>query len=306
MTKDRFCLMTNDVETTSILNHKLRDKTGEYVLRQGMPRLLDLYERYGVKATFFYTGYIARLYPDVVRMAHSKGHEIGSHGLTHEVSQAIDILPRQIQLEHLATSKKILEDITGEEVISFRAPAARVDKKFCEVLNEAGYKIDSSVSSQRLDMFLSFGSLKKLNWITTPRKAYFTREDNIFRRGDSPIFEIPISALGFPYIGTFMRISPVLNRLTRRMLYWETLANGRQFNFLTHPNEFIDEDRETDNIQRRANNYIAYLLGDVLRHRLKVKNLGNKSIPILEKELQFFKNKEFRFITCKDLYLTKK
>jgi polysaccharide deacetylase domain protein len=306
MTKDRFCLMTNDVETTSILNHKLRDKTGEYVLRQGMPRLLDLYERYGVKATFFYTGYIARLYPDVVRMAHSKGHEIGSHGLTHEVSQAIDILPRQIQLEHLATSKKILEDITGEEVISFRAPAARVDKKFCEVLNEAGYKIDSSVSSQRLDMFLSFGSLKKLNWITTPRKAYFTREDNIFRRGDSPIFEIPISALGFPYIGTFMRISPVLNRLTRRMLYWETLANGRQFNFLTHPNEFIDEDRETDNIQRRANNYIAYLLGDVLRHRLKVKNLGNKAIPILEKELQFFKNKEFRFITCKDLYLTKK
>ena len=86
MTKDRYCLMTNDVETTSILNHKLRDKTGEYVLRQGMPRLLDLYERYGVKATFFYTGYIARLYPDVVRMAHSKGHEIGSHGLTHEVS----------------------------------------------------------------------------------------------------------------------------------------------------------------------------------------------------------------------------
>ena len=306
MTKDRYCLMTNDVETTSILNHKLRDKTGEYVLRQGMPRLLDLYERYGVKATFFYTGYIARLYPDVVRMAHSKGHEIGSHGLTHEVSQAIDILPRQIQLEHLATSKKILEDITGEEVISFRAPAARVDKKFCEVLNEAGYKIDSSVSSQRLDMFLSFGSLKKLNWITAPRKAYFTREDNIFRRGDSPIFEIPISAIGFPYIGTFMRISPALNMLTRRMLYWETLANGRQFNFLTHPNEFIDEDRETDNIQRRANNYIAYLLGDVLRHRLKVKNLGNKAIPILEKELQFFKNKEFRFITCKDLYLTKK
>jgi len=35
---------TNDVETMSILNHKLRDKTGEYVLNQGMPRLLDLYD----------------------------------------------------------------------------------------------------------------------------------------------------------------------------------------------------------------------------------------------------------------------
>ena len=56
MKKDRFCLITNDVETTSILNHKLRDKTGEYVLNQGMPRLLDLYDKYGVKATFFIRG----------------------------------------------------------------------------------------------------------------------------------------------------------------------------------------------------------------------------------------------------------
>ena len=32
MPKDKLCLITNDVETTSILNHKLRDKTGEYVL----------------------------------------------------------------------------------------------------------------------------------------------------------------------------------------------------------------------------------------------------------------------------------
>ncbi len=302
MAKDKYCLITNDVETTSILNHKLRDKTGEYVLRQGMPRLLDLYEKYGVKATFFFTGYIARLYPQVVQMAYNKGHEVGSHGLTHEVSQAIDILPPDKQLEHLVTSKKILEDIIGDEVISFRAPAARVDKRFCNVLHEAGYKIDSSVSSQRLDMFFSFGVLKKLNWITAPRKAYFTDENNIFRRGDSPIFEIPISAMGFPYIGTFMRISPWLNRFTRRLLYWETLANGRQFNFLTHPNEFIDEDRENNEIQRRGSNYFAYLMGDVLRHKLKVKNLGIQAIPILEKELLFFKTKNFNFVSCKDLY----
>lgn len=302
MAKEKYCLITNDVETTSILNHKLRDKTGEYVLKQGMPRLLDLYERYGVKATFFFTGYIARLYPQVVQMAYDKGHEVGSHGLTHKVSQAIDVLPRNTQLEHLIESKKILEDIIGDEVVSFRAPAARVDKKFCEVLHEAGYKIDSSVSSQRLDMFFSFGSLNKLNWITAPRKAYFSAEDNIFRRGSSPIFEIPISALGFPYIGTFMRISPWLNRMTRRFLYLETLANGRQFNFLTHPNEFIDEERETDQIEHRGSNYLAYLMGDVLRHKLKVKNLGIKAIPILERELQFFDKKGFKFISCKDLY----
>jgi peptidoglycan/xylan/chitin deacetylase (PgdA/CDA1 family) len=306
MSRNRICLITNDVETTSILNHKLRDKTGEYVLNQGMPRLLDLYDKYGVKATFFYTGHIAKLYPEVVRMAYERGHEVGSHGLTHEVSKAFDVLPPEEQLLHLRQSKQILEDIVGEEVVSFRAPAARVDKTFSEVLSEAGFKVDSSVSSQRLDMMFSFGALKKLHWLTAPRKAYFTQRDNIFKRGDSEVLEVPILAMGFPYIGTFMRIAPPLNRVTRNVLYLETLCNGRQFVFLTHPNEFIDEDRETTGIERRASNYFSYLFGDVLRHKLKVKNLGEKALPIYERELAFFQRKEFEFVTCKDFYNRKK
>ncbi len=302
MSKDKFCLITNDVETTSILNHKLRDKTGEYVLKQGMPRLLDLYDKCGVKATFFFTGHIAALYPQVVKMAYDRGHEVGSHGLTHEVSQAFDVLTPDEQLSHLRQSKQILEDIIGDEVISFRAPAARVNEKFPQIMKEAGFKVDSSVASQRLDMFFSFGALKKLHWISTPRKAYLVNEENIFKKGDSEVMEVPISAVGFPYIGTFMRIAPGLNRMTRQLLYWETLCNGRQFVFLTHPNEFIDEDWEGGKIQRRASNYFSYLMGDVLRHKLKVKNLGEKALPIFERELEFFHEKEFNFLTCKDLY----
>lgn len=302
MSKDKFCLITNDVETTSILNHKLRDKTGEYVLNQGMPRLLDLYDKYGVKATFFFTGHIATLYPQVVKMAYERGHEVGSHGLTHEVSQAFDVLTPDEQLSHLRQSKQILEGIIGDEVISFRAPAARVDEKFPQIMKEAGFKVDSSVASQRLDMFFSFGALKKLHWITAPRKAYLVNEENIFKKGDSEVMEVPISAMGFPYIGTFMRIAPGLNRMTRQLLYWETLCNGRQFVFLTHPNEFIDEDWEGGRIQRRTSNYFSYLMGDVLRHKLKVKNLGEKALPIFERELEFFQKREFNFLTCKDLY----
>lgn len=302
---NRLCLITNDVETTSILNHKLRDKTGEYLLSQGMPRLLDLYDKYGVKATFFYTGHIAQLYPQVVKMAYERGHEVGSHGLTHEVNQAFDVLSPDEQFFHLKQSKQILEDIIGDEVVSFRAPAARVDKGFPIILQAAGFKIDSSVSSQRLDMMFSFGAIKKLNWLIAPRKAYFAKAVNIFKKGDADILEVPISAFGFPYIGTFMRIAPALNRFTRYVLYWETLCNGRQFVFLTHPNEFIDEDLETNEIERRGSNYISYILGDVIRHKLKVKNLGEKAQPIYEKELMFFKKKSFDFITCKELYQRK-
>lgn len=298
----RQCLFTNDVETTSIINHCLRPETADYVLKQGMPRLLDLYEKYNIKATFFFNGDIFRLKPEVVKMAHSKGHEVGSHGLTHEVHQAFDLLSLEKQIEHLSESKKMLEDICGQEVISFRAPAARVSCNLPLALKAAGYKVDSSVSSQRLDMFFSFGSMMKLNWLFSPRKPYFTAHDNVFRKGNSHVLEIPISAMGFPYIGTFMRIAPTLNSFTRQLLYIETKMTGRHFNFLTHPNEFIDEERVVRKIQCRSSNVISYFLGDVVRHKLKIKNLGSKAIPLLEKELIFFSKRNFSFVTCKEMY----
>lgn len=300
---EKNCLITNDVETTSIVNHRLDDIVAEYLLKQGMPRLLDLYDKYNVKATFFFTGHIARICPQLVKMAYGKGHEVGSHGLTHEVSLAIDTLSLEDQVRHLKESKAILEDIIGEEVISFRSPAARVNKTFPLAMKEAGFRIDSSVSSQRMDMFMSFGVKNKMNWLIAPRHAYFVDENNIFKKGQSDIFEVPISAMVFPYIGTFMRIAPGLNRFTRNVLYAESKLNGRQFVFLTHPNEFIDEPLSNDGkITRRSSNYIGYLLGDVLRHKMKVKNLGEKALPVFEKELMFFEHKGFEFMTCKDLY----
>ena len=48
------CYLTNDVETTSIVNGGLRDDTGIKVWKEGLPALLDLYDEFGVKATFFY------------------------------------------------------------------------------------------------------------------------------------------------------------------------------------------------------------------------------------------------------------
>lgn len=298
----RYVLITNDVETTSIINHRLDDKTAELVLKEGMPRLLELYERYNVKATFFYTANIVKLVPDIVKMIIPYGHEVGSHGYTHDVKQAFDVLSFTDQKEHLRKSKEILENIAGKEVISFRAPAARVNKNTAQALIETGFKIDSSVASQRLDMFMSFGAINKLNWITAPRLPYFTTPANIFKPGNSLLLEIPISAFGFPYIGTFMRIAPGLNRFTRNLLNIETRFNKKPIVFLTHPNEFIDEQRDTMAIERRGKSFLSYLLGDLIRHKLKTRNLGAKALPIIERELKFFKQNGFKFITCSDYY----
>ena len=56
-----YCLLTNDVETTSIWHNSLRDETGLRVFKEGMPLLLDIYKQYNIKSTFFYWIYCKTL-----------------------------------------------------------------------------------------------------------------------------------------------------------------------------------------------------------------------------------------------------
>lgn len=300
MTKGIAC-MTNDVETTSIVNGGLRDETGIKVWKEGLPMLLDLYDKYGVKATFFYIANFAKQHPEIIKIVQQRGHEIACHGLTHRHDKAFDVMSYEEQLEHLTTAKKILEDIAGEEVVSFRAPALRVNFDTPKALIEAGFKYDSSVAPQRMDMFMSLGSKNKLQWFRAPRTPYWADAANLARKGYSPITEVPVSSFVVPYIGTFMRISPSFNSLTRRLLWLETKNTSKPINFLIHPNEVITEEDLHTKTQRRASSYIGYLLSDVLRRKLKQKNLGKDALNLFEKEILFWSAKQYEFRRIKDI-----
>ncbi len=294
------CLLTNDVETTSILNGGLRTETGIKVWKEGMPCLLDLYAKYDVKATFFFVADFAQQFPEIVKMILPYGHEVACHGLTHRHDKAFDLMSLEEQTEHLITAKKILEDISGNEVISFRAPALRVNEFTPQALLEAKFKIDSSVAPQRMDMFMTLGSKNKLQWFRAPRMAYKVSKVNLARKGKEDLMEVPVSSFALPYIGTMMRISPFLNRITRSFLYLETRNSNKAINFLIHPNELIEEEDLNIKTEKRANNYISYLLSDLLRKRLKKHNLGKMAAELYEREIRFFQQKEYEFITLKD------
>lgn len=299
--KNRYCLLTNDVETTSVWLNTLRDATGIKVLKVGMPILLDIYRKYEIKTTFFYTGYIARLVPDVVKMVIQDGHEIASHGKSHLKENGFDVMPFDRQKRHLIESKKLLEDISGQEVVSFRAPALRVNEHTAPALIEAGYKIDSSVASQRFDFFLSFGSIKKMNWLFSPRLPYLTSPDSLFKKGSGPLVEVPLSALFFPYVGTTMRIFPWLTSIQRAGIHFETAyLNQKPVVFDIHPNEFIDESDEPRVIHNRSSNKLAYFVQDYLRAKLKTKNLGPKAIPLYENEIDFYAKRNYKFVTVQE------
>ena len=148
------------------------------------------------------------------------GHEVASHGKSHLKENGFDVMPFDRQKRHLIESKQLLEDISGAEVISFRAPALRVNDDTPRALIEAGYKIDSSIASQRFDFFMSFGGMKKLKWFFAPRLPYRTSPDSLFKKGAGPIVEVPLSALFFPYVGTTMRVLPLGHLyLTGSLLY---------------------------------------------------------------------------------------
>ena len=298
--KNNFCLLSNDVETASIWYNALRDSTGRKVLEEGMPKLLELYEVYNIKSTFFFTWYIAKKFPDVVKMIIPFGHEVASHGKSHLRENGFDVMPFERQKRHLEESKKLLEDISGQEVISFRAPALRVNNDTAQALIEAGYKIDSSIASQRFDLFLSFGGIKKLRGLFAPRLPYKTSNNNLYRKGEGPIIEVPVSASILPYIGTTMRVFPILSSIQSSFLNIENKFNGKPIVTYIHPTEFIDESNEDRIINKRVKNIFAYFFQDWLRAKLKIKNLGLPALLYYEKNIKFFNQKKYKFSTIKD------
>lgn len=294
--------ITNDVEATTITGVAYDEEMARRVTTEALPAVLALYKRYGVKATFFCQGSMVAQHPELVNMIECEGHEVACHGWVHDSDKAFDVLSSAEQAEHLRHAKETIDQYAKQPVVSFRAPALRVNEHTVKALREAGYTYDSSVAPQRLDAFMSLGSKKKLQWIGAPRSVYETASDNLARAGQSSIREVPVSAWGLPYISTLMRISPRLTHLTRWLLRHETTRarNHKVVCFLFHPGEVLEQ-QETQHIVRRTKNPIVHFFSGLLRTRLKRRNLGKPCIALLENELAYWKNHGYEFKTIREL-----
>ncbi|EQD44112.1 polysaccharide deacetylase, partial [mine drainage metagenome] len=73
-------------------------------------RVLELFERHDVRATFFVLGWVAERFPALVRDISAAGHEIASHGFGHE---RLTNLSRAEFRDGIIRTKRLLEDLTG-------------------------------------------------------------------------------------------------------------------------------------------------------------------------------------------------
>ena len=114
-------------------------------VERNVDRLLDLFDESGAKGTFFVLGWIAQRHPALVGRIAGRGHEVGSHGVTHRM--ITELTPSEFRKEAL-DSRLILEDLAGAPVAGFRAPSYSINRSTLwalEVLRETGYTYDSSV-----------------------------------------------------------------------------------------------------------------------------------------------------------------
>jgi len=108
-------------------------------------QVLDTLDDKNFKATFFCLGALAKNYPEVVKQIQNRGHHIGCHSFSHNFFKD---LPRKIFEEDTKKGIQILEDLTGEKITAYRAPAFSItenNKWAFEVLAKNGILYDSSI-----------------------------------------------------------------------------------------------------------------------------------------------------------------
>ncbi len=188
----------------------------------GVDRLLELFDRAQVKATFFVLGWIAERHPAMIRRIVQSGHELASHGVQH------DRADRQTRDEFRADarrSKNMIEDIGGVAVRGYRAATFSIGSSNLwahDVLAEEGFAYSSSIYPIAHDLY---------GMPDAPRAP--------FRAGHKGLLEVPLTTLrlfgrNWPSSGGgYFRLLPYA--VSRWSLGRVNAHEGRAAVFYLHP-----------------------------------------------------------------------
>jgi polysaccharide deacetylase family protein (PEP-CTERM system associated) len=167
-------------------------------LAASIDALLETLDRHGARGTFFVLGWIAAHRPEVVRAISAAGHEIASHGYWHERVTALD---REAFREDVRSSKQILEDLVGAEIVGYRAPSFSIIPGWewaFDILIEEGYRYDSSLFPIRR---------RGYGYPNSPRIPHLIRRAGgqiaEFPLATTSILRYPIPAAGGGYLRQF-------------------------------------------------------------------------------------------------------
>lgn len=205
----------------------------EYRVEANTDRLLARFDQHGIRATFFTLGWVAERSPALVRRIQAAGHEIASHGYSH---QLIYNQTPEIFREETRRSKQILEDITGQSVTGYRAASYSITNESrwaLDILAEEGFTWDSSIFPVHHDRYGMPG---------TPRWPHRLKTDEGHELAEFPLSTLQLPGYTLPIAGGgYFRLFP----------YWFSQWGLGQINRQSQPFVFYLHPWEVDPGQPR-------------------------------------------------------
>ena len=206
-------------------------------------KLLDLFEKYNVTATFFTLGYIAEKFPELIEEIKSHGHELSSHGYLH--ADIRKMTKEQFESD-LTKSISTIRKISGEKVLGFRAPFFSINKNNLWVFDilKKYMTYDSSIFPVRTPLY-GIPSAK--------RYPYYVSDINPLEENSNGNFtEIPLSTLRLPLIGNI----PIAGGFHLRFLPTQLIKFGiRKLNNSNFPSVFYIHPKDLDPEMPRISEY---------------------------------------------------
>jgi polysaccharide deacetylase family protein (PEP-CTERM system associated) len=217
-------------------------------------RILELFAEHDVKATFFMLGWVAERYPGLVRRIVDSGHELASHGYTHtRVTQQTP----EVFSDDIARTKLLLEDISGSEVLGYRAASYSIVSKTLwahDLLQEAGYRYSSSIYPIHHDLY---------GIPDAPRFSYRHREEGLL---EIPITTVSLLKRNLPCGGGgYFRLLPY--RVSRWAMKHVNTTDRQPCVFYFHPWEIDPEQPRQQGISRKTR-FRHYLNLDRMQDRI--------------------------------------
>ncbi len=142
---------TFDMDADSILHlsnpedsYRLIATTSElkYGPLVGVPRILDFFQRYNLKQTFYIPAWCIEQYPNTVDAIVKAGHEVGHHGYLHEHPNERPVEEERYWLQR---SIEVIERHTGQRPRGYRAPLYKFSEHTLDLLLEEGFTYDASL-----------------------------------------------------------------------------------------------------------------------------------------------------------------
>ncbi len=205
------------------------------ISREGTHRILDLLDKYNLKATFFCTVVFAKHVPDILARIKAAGHELASHTYYHS----------QFEVEHLRRSREELAALSGMEIQGLRMP--RMMPVYTADVKAAGYSYNSSINPTWLP--------GRYNNLHVSRTAFVEHGLLNIPASVSPGMRIPLFWLLFHNVPM-----PVYRYLLKR-----TYRRDGYLNLYFHPWEFHDlRNKERFNFP----GYVARNSGEAMYRRM--------------------------------------